>query len=403
MLHPQLESRKLLSPMKSSLQSYAHGRDNNFNLLRFLAASVVLFTHSFALALGSGDAEPLKKTLGMTMGGMAVDLFFVSSGFLIAASFFSGKGLICFTTSRVLRIYPALLVAIFLTVFGLGPLFTELSPAAYLLDEQTYRYLLKNSLLVWGVEFNLPGVFLETPYPEAVNGSLWTLPYEVKMYGYLAMAGLCLTLVPACLFPQQLSRLAFLGLALLGLGAHFTQHFHPFHDPLLLHLFAMFFMGAAFYAWRDRIHLTAFAFAAILVSVVAAAFIQRDLFFIVYSAGLPYLVLYLAYVPGGFIRGFNRYGDYSYGLYIYAFPVQQVIADLVPGVGVAAMVALSFAITFGLAFLSWHLVEKRCLALKTCHVTISRYLDRVMATFLPRSVRNWIHQALKPSSATPLV
>jgi peptidoglycan/LPS O-acetylase OafA/YrhL len=82
------------------------------------------------------------------------------------------------------------------------------------------------------------------------------------------------------------------------------------------------------------------------------------------------LVLALAYLPGGFIRHFNRFGDYSYGLYIYAFPVQQSIAALIPGVGVAAMIALSFVVSLLLSIMSWHLIEKRALALKGSYAKV---------------------------------
>lgn len=380
---------------RPTLHARAQGRDNNFNLMRFLAASVVLFTHSFALALGSSEAEPLKLSLGMTLGSMAVDLFFVSSGFLIAASFFSGKGLVYFVSARVLRIYPALIVATVFTVFGLGLIFTELSKGAYLTDTQTYRFLIKNSILIKGVEFELPGVFLHTPYEKAVNGSLWTLPYEVKMYSYLALVGLVVIGLKANFprFPR--AKVTLLGLAVLGFAANLVNHFRPFHDPFLSHLFAMFFAGAAFYAWRDRVVLSTKLAFVLLTVIVAAALIHREVFFVLYCAALPYLVLYLAYVPKGKIRGFNRFGDYSYGLYIYAFPVQQAIAASMPGIGVPLMVILSFAITFVLAWASWHLVEKRFLSLKAGHLWISHQLDGVLSR-LPERVHGIARKFLRP-------
>lgn len=93
--------------------------------------------------------------------------------------------------------------------------------------------------------------------------------------------------------------------------------------------------------------------------LVVCAFWQADVFFVLYCLVLPILLLLLAYVPQGNIRRFNQSGDYSYGIYIYAFPVQQLIVTAIPGVSVPVMIGLSFVITLLLAMLSWHLIEKK--------------------------------------------
>ncbi len=101
------------------LSNFTDGRDNNFSLIRIIAAFAVLITHSFALAIGTGEAEPFQKFLGMTMGTIAVDIFFITSGFLVTSSLLTRQSVIEFVWARVLRIYPALLVMLCLTVFGL--------------------------------------------------------------------------------------------------------------------------------------------------------------------------------------------------------------------------------------------------------------------------------------------
>lgn len=110
------------------ISNYTNTRDNNYNLIRFLAAVLVLFTHSFALTYGSGNAEPLRYSLGITWGTIAVDVFFVTSGFLIAGSFFKRGNLIAFGWARILRIYPALFVALLFCVFVVGLAFTSKNP-----------------------------------------------------------------------------------------------------------------------------------------------------------------------------------------------------------------------------------------------------------------------------------
>ena len=153
------------------LADLAKGRDNNFNLIRFIAASLVLFSHSYPLAMGNGFPEPLSNSLGTSWGSIAVDVFFVASGFFIAASFSLKSSFKSFAMARILRIYPALIITTLLTVFVLGPLFTSLSLFDYFSHSQTYQYLIKNTTLLTGIEYYLPGVFTDTPYNQAVNGS----------------------------------------------------------------------------------------------------------------------------------------------------------------------------------------------------------------------------------------
>jgi peptidoglycan/LPS O-acetylase OafA/YrhL len=213
------------------------------------------------------------------------------------------------------------------------------------------------------------------PYPNAVNGSLWTLPYEIKMYACLAIIGSALRYLHAR-FAWRIVKLAFLAIALAALAASLLNHFQPFASPEFVRLFCMFFLGVGYYVYRERIDLSSRWFLALAVVLLLSA-ANHDAFFVVYSLTLPYLVFYLAYVPSGIIRRFNRAGDYSYGIYIYAFPVQQSVAHLIPGVSVTTMIAAAFAATFVLAFLSWHLIEKRCLARKGDYAWIEKAVRRL--------------------------
>ena len=178
------------------LSSYSQGRDNNFNLIRIIAALAVLVTHSFAVAIGSGDAEPFRGSLGMTMGSIAVDVFFITSGFLVTSSLLNRQSTIEFVWARVLRIFPALLAMLLLTVFALGVFLTSLPISAYFSLPMTYIYLAKNATLLMGVAYNLPGVFDSNPYKSAVNGSLWTMPHEVRMYAILTIVWIALRITP---------------------------------------------------------------------------------------------------------------------------------------------------------------------------------------------------------------
>jgi peptidoglycan/LPS O-acetylase OafA/YrhL len=352
--------------MGTLLSTYTTNRDNNFNLIRFLAATLVLYSHSYALTLGRGNVDPLKGLIGMTWGHIAVDIFFVTSGFLIAGSFFVRNNLFVFFWSRALRIFPALIVAILACVFIFGLWFTTLSPWEYITDPKTREFLLKNMTLFFGVEYFLPGVFETNPWDKTVNGSLWTLPYELKMYVLLAFV-----LVAIKFVKKSSNYLDFkyylLMLAVGSVFINFSIHFEWFEVTRFVEdftrLFSMFFIGAAIFVWRDSIRMSTGVFAAMSL-VLLISTMDNDLFYLSYCLFLPYMVFYLAYVPSGKVRQFNRTGDYSYGIYIYAYPVQQSVVAVFPEVSVGMMVVLSFVVTLILSMLSWHLVEKKCLKMK---------------------------------------
>lgn len=334
----------------------AGDHDNNFNLLRMVAAAAVLFSHCFALTSGSGEAEPLRRTLGMTPGTIAVDVFFVASGFLVTASLLGSGSLAAYLRARALRIFPALWVATLLTVLAAALCLAAVPAVELLAQRGTRSYLLKNLTLLFGVRTTLPGVLENVPFAGVLNGSLWTLPYELRLY--LALAGLWL------LLPR---RAAELGLAVPLLAAScMAAHLllGPERSSDGLRFTALFMAGAALQLWRERVRLDARGVGAALVLLAASALWHVRAFHVAYHLLLPWLVVVLAHAPCGPLRAYNRVGDYSYGTYIYAFPVQQACIAAVPGLTAWGLLPLSLAATLALAVLSWHLVEKPALRLK---------------------------------------
>jgi len=353
------------------LSQFAHGRDNNFNLIRIVAALAVLVTHSFVLPTGSRETQPLRDTLGMTMGSIAVDVFFVTSGFLVTASLLRRQSAIEFLWARVLRIFPALIVMLLLTVFGLGLFFTTTPWSAYLTDSRTYVYLARCSTLLAGVAWELPGVFESNPYKGAVNGSLWTLPSEIHMYAILVIIWVSLRVRPR-VRPMVFKCAVVSGAMIAGVFV-IVRHFSATPEPLFPKLFFMFFTGAAFFVLKDRIILSRVLFLSLALTLSLAT-LDKQVFFVVYTLTLAYLLFHVAYLPSGFIRRYNQLGDYSYGVYIYAFPIQQSIVALIPGISVLPMVLISTAVTFAFAVLSWHFLERHALGLKDRYVGITRRL-----------------------------
>ena len=161
------------------------GRKNNMDLIRFVAASAVIYAHAFNL---QNVNDPMEGVTGHSTGSIAVGIFFCLSGFLIAKSLCNRPSLLEFLLARCLRILPALIVVNIAVVLVAGAFLTELSPAAYFSNGRTWTFILWNSSLL-KIQYDLPGVFLNS-YGGAVNGSLWTLPVEARMYGLVFAAGL---------------------------------------------------------------------------------------------------------------------------------------------------------------------------------------------------------------------
>jgi peptidoglycan/LPS O-acetylase OafA/YrhL len=341
------------------------GRDNNLNLIRFLAAFAVLISHSFPLALGEGAKEPLGGATGITIGTMAVDIFFVTSGFLVTGSLLTRASLVDFTLSRILRIYPALIAVVITTIVG-GLFISTLPVVEYLTHPQLARYLIINSTML-KAEYELPGVFGANPYPKSVNGSLWTLPWELRMYVLLAVlwAG-------SHLFGSRRRSWCEAAIVLIGcssVGMLLLPKLLPGLLPSWLvfgkQFLPAFFIGGAFYVMRAHIKLVSATFWGCIVAlVVSGALLTHDYFFVVYFLTMPYALLYAAFMPRGRVRRFNRLGDYSYGIYIWAFPVQQTVAFLVPGISVHGLILVAAPVTLVLAWCSWHLIEHRSLRMK---------------------------------------
>ncbi len=340
----------------------AYSHDNNFNLIRLLAAYAVLISHSFVLVTGLGSDEPFMATIQYSLGGVAVDIFFVTSGFLIAGSLLRLPGFLKYFRARSLRIFPALIVNNLVIVLLVAPLLTTVSLSEYFSDHKPWRYLWDNSTVVLhGMYHFLPGMFTNNPFPDVVNGSLWTLNYEVTAYIALAL----FWAISVYLFKRSQKVMAFLVIALTiaALVLFYRSKLGQIESSNSYRLYFFFFSGASLFMLRKYIVLK-HSYALAGFALVAISIYYAPAFHYVYTPLLGYLTLYCAYVPGGFLRKFNHFGDYSYGVYIYAFITQQSLRFLYPGITTWQMILSASFITIACAMLSWHLIEKRALTYK---------------------------------------
>lgn len=349
----------------TTIGARARGRDNNFNLVRLCAAGLVLLSHSWPLSGTPG--EPFERFAGFSFGHLGVDVFFVVSGFLVTGSLLARGSLASFLRSRTLRIFPALVASAFGTALAIGPFVTTLPLGRYFAAWGTWRYALQNSTTwPWGVCWVLPGVYAGLPGGNAVNGALWSLPWELTMYTMLALLG-ALALRARPLLTRGGLRNAVLGLALVATLGHgvnegfdFTRRFEIVQG---LRLVALFFTAGALYLLRDRVPLSAWLFSA-SVAALFGSLAVKGLALALYPASLAYIVVWLALVPRGVLRRYNRLGDYSYGFYLWQFPIQQWIMLRRPGTSQPELLFLALPAALALAVASWHLVEAPALALK---------------------------------------
>ena len=339
----------------------AIARRNNFDTLRFLAALSVIFSHAFLIAQGTTANEPLNLLTGnQCMLGLAgVFVFFAISGFLVTQSFEQTRGPWRYLAKRCLRIFPAFIVILVLTAFVLGPVVTTLPLGDYVRRPEPYWYVFNN--IVFSLKTHeLPGVlFVDNPVGLEVNGSLWSLGYEFEMYLMVFALGLLrLINLPVCL-----------ALLAIGVASNYLDLFGflawtGFDWAGWGWMLAYFAAGMVVYKLRNKRFLLDYRVALLAVAGLAASIVFRQ-FIAWFSLFGCYLALYLALHPRLPVIPAARFGDLSYGLYIYGWPSEQLVIWLMRGHAAWWQVFVLASLLAGFfAFLSWHLIEKRALRLK---------------------------------------
>jgi peptidoglycan/LPS O-acetylase OafA/YrhL len=332
---------------------------NSFGVLRLAMATLVLISHSFLYTFGTPAAEPLTAWTGHSLGEHAVQVFFILSGILVAQSYERSRSLLDFAAARVLRIFPALIVCVALTALVLGPVVSICPIQDYFASSAALRYILKTLSLSTG-SAPLPGVFTSLPLAGNVNSSLWTLKYEVVCYALLACAGL------TGLFRRRWRAGAAMVLALflVLIFAIDPKDAESFGFSDNLRYFAEYFGTGVFaYLIRDRL-------------IISGALIAPFALFFWASLGtrfgefatalcLGYVVLWAASKSFGPLRSLCNRIDLSFGVYIFAGPIQQALIDAVPSQAPLVIAVLAACIVFPMALLSWVFIEHPALRLRS--------------------------------------
>lgn len=327
---------------------------NNFTALRLLAALMVLFSHMFAI---SGRPEPLALP-SSTFGALAVLIFFSVSGYLITASWLRDPSPLRFLSRRLLRLWPAMAVAFVLTMLVLSPLVTGKS-LPQLFTNLQYTKAFTN--LLFYPNYRTFDAFAGTGLQiAAINGSLWTIPLEFLCYLLLlAIAKLSRSYlkyaVPAFIAIILAVFIVRGGEAALATMKHpGTWYFFP--------RFSLFFFTGSLFAIYPELLSPRILFAALVTGIILLFASQ---FTLGYLLLVPVASIAVGTSSWPCINRLDGYGDYSYGTYLYAWPVQQCITlYLGASTSVFILFGWSAALTLCLAALSWYLVEQPALALK---------------------------------------
>jgi peptidoglycan/LPS O-acetylase OafA/YrhL len=341
------------------------GRANNLKLLRFLFATGVVLSHCCVL-LGPLDQEPMHRIFNFSsLGEVAVFGFFFLSGYLIVKSGVRWSTPDDFLAARALRIFPALICTVLLCTFVMGPLVTMLPLSSYLSSPLTRHYLLQ-ILLHKSALHTLPGVFADSPVFQSANQPLWTLSSEWLMYIVVLILCMALRWFQGMRFSAG-TWLAASGALLL------TAQMMPFQGMQTVRWAVLFVLGGACFIARRRVTLSlptaVFVMSADLVLLRIVPHLAKPIF----PVALCYLILVLGYHPKVYVHWFNRLGDYSYGIYIYGWPLQQLCLPLAHGSPIR-LFAMAYPCVLAMSVVSWHALEARALQFKPSHRAADRHL-----------------------------
>ncbi len=337
----------------------AVARYPNFDVIRLVAASSVIFSHAFLISEGTDENEPLVRLLGdhNIAGIYGVFGFFIISGLLVTQSAAGTRSVPHFLWKRFLRIYPALVVCAVVCGFVLGALFATIGPKA------SWAHLFGPKYVVWtaivpGLRWRIPTVSFYADASgylgETINGSLWTIPQELLCY-LLVAAMTSLRILrpwPVAALAAGGAVLAFLRLTT---GREFIDNF--------LMVAPAFFAGSTVALMRPGRDAIRAACGVCLLALLIAALSGRLYEAFPVFGACP--MLWLATSEKLRLPDLSRIGDISYGAYLYGWPTEQAVKALLGG-GARwwSVFLVSLPVALGLGFLSWQIIEKRSLSLK---------------------------------------
>ncbi|CAB4873918.1 unannotated protein [freshwater metagenome] len=367
------------SPESKTLHQSFDPQHNSLTLARFIFAALVVVSHSFPLGGYHANSDPWTTwSKGQdTLGTIAVEAFFLLSGLLVAKSYDSVRGPSEFLYRRALRILPAFWLALIVGALVVGPIawyHEHHALAGYFSTSVTgpWHYLYSNCL-VQIHQWNIHDLFASTPFGQnsatpAINGSLWTLIFEVKCYILLAILG-GLGLLRHRRLVVVITLFFFVVMVVHFASPTLTVNIIPFFFPMDVSVFPFyFFMGVLFHLYGDAIPMNARLGVAAWVVATYTMFCGGW----IVAGRLAFCYALLWTVLSFSAQWFERFGDPTYGAYVFAFPIQMLLAEFGfsqlgrwnNNLYGALYIAVSVLLSAAMGYASWHGLEKHVLRLK---------------------------------------
>lgn len=324
-----------------------NGISNNLNFIKFIAAFLVVYSHSFSVTTGKPDPLSFITDDAITFGGFAVAIFLFSSGYFVTKSILK-KGCEGFVKSRFAKIYPCFLFIILITAFVIGPILSTLDATEYFSSIKTYKYL---SYAVFIPNYSLPGVFSATRLA-TVNGALWTLVLEVVCYAVLFVAGK-LKLLNKKVFVVLCIPLFVLAILVFVVKFETVSQFSTYIRPLY-----MFFAGALCYVFSDKIKIKHYLVVLAILCLGLGVFSGYTNFAVIIC--LPYLLCAVIFSDIQVPKALAKCGEISYSMYLVGFIIQQIYMNYFPDLTEIQNFLISAVTDVIIAIPLYLFVEKPC-------------------------------------------
>lgn len=344
--------KNIIAPVK-----IRDGHDNFFTPLRLIFASLVVIGHAFVIILGGSEGEP-QVFFSYTFSYIAVNMFFIASGFLVTKSMLYRGDSASFISARVLRIFPALAIHVLFVMLLIGPFVTNLPIKEFFSSPDWFLQPLKVLTFV-DTDMAMPGIF-STNHEQLGSGALWTLRYEVLAY----IGTLLLFLIGALRHKWMVLAQFILPSIAWILGKHYGVFENiPATFDSLARFGIAYGLGATLYAYREEISFSPLLLP-LFVGLCWLTHNHIELVEIFMNITLAWGVMILAYMKAPKLEWTQNLSDVSYGIYIYHWAIMQSLIYFFPKLTVIPLVIFGYAISLVLAHMSWRIIEKPALGMK---------------------------------------
>lgn len=354
--------------MEENLKTRYDRKNNIFDYIKIILALFVILSHSYPIFFGMNEHGPITLNIlrTETLGGIAVIGFLLISGFMTTQSIMHSKNNREFLFKRILRIFPPLILMLLMTIFVFAPMGYEGNREEYF-NESVSNYFFKNLNLFGNTSYSIEGVFTNNIYPSAINGSIWVLKHEFMAYIVLIVLALCNILK---------ERKYMLGITILAiiiyvfefnykLTINFLTNFGVFNElNQFIKILVYFFIGASIYLYADKIKMSFKLFTMAVFILLFGITINLTKYVAIIT--IPYILIYLGTIKINEKKDFlKKIGDFTYAMFIYAFPIQQLISFYLNGkITIWIFMLLSIIITVIISIITTLLVDNNIKKLK---------------------------------------